>query len=84
MPLSASELTPLSIPIPPLAPLVNTTTVATGGTATATSPPCERDAWVLLLALAYAAFPFSRVAKKLCKLPSTVKLQMIAWLPLGV
>jgi len=44
-------------------------------------PPCERDAWVLLLALAFAAFPNSRVAKKLKKLPITVKMQMIPWLP---
>ncbi|KAF8528175.1 hypothetical protein BU17DRAFT_61472 [Hysterangium stoloniferum] len=85
IPSSASEPTPLSIPPPP-PPLVNpTTTPPAGGAAAATSfPPCERDAWVLLLALAYAAFPFSRVAKKLYKLPSTVKLQMIAWLPPGV
>ncbi|KAF8507998.1 hypothetical protein JB92DRAFT_3145184 [Gautieria morchelliformis] len=47
-------------------------------------PTGERDAWVLLLALAYAAFPASRVAAKLRKLPVTVKLQMIAWLPPGV
>lgn len=44
----------------------------------------ERDAWVLLLALAFSAFPSSRVATKLRKLPITVKLQMIAWLPPGV
>lgn len=44
-------------------------------------PPCERDAWVLLLALAYTAYPASRVAKKLRQLPITVKLQIIAWLP---
>jgi len=51
-------------------------------TPTATGcPPCERDAWVLLLALAFAAFPTSRVAKKMKKLPVTVKMQMIPWLP---
>ena len=47
-------------------------------------PRCERDAWVLLLALAYAAFPLSRAALKMRKLPMAVKLQMIAWLPPGV
>ncbi|KAF8589677.1 hypothetical protein K439DRAFT_1612481 [Ramaria rubella] len=47
-------------------------------------PPCERDAWVLLLALTYAAFPSTRIAAKLRKLPVAVKLQMVAWLPPGV
>lgn len=48
------------------------------------SPPCERDAWVLLLALAYAAFPDSKVAKRMCRLPVAIRLQMIAWMPPGV
>lgn len=47
-------------------------------------PAGERDAWILLLALAFAAFPSSRAAMKMRKLPVTVKLQMIAWLPPGV
>ncbi|GJJ11868.1 hypothetical protein Clacol_006106 [Clathrus columnatus] len=47
-------------------------------------PPCERDAWVLLLALAYAAFPDSKVAKKMRRLPVTIRLQMIAWMPPGI